>query len=118
MADFVEKDKALECIEQHFAGKDAKWSLDVKANAGWRCQTEGCQIGTFNRRLLNSHHIKPVSQFPELRNDLDNGKCLCIYHHGLAHSGWVRRLIWARGFFVLLCMQYPQRKAEFERAML
>lgn len=110
------KNEALEVIERHFALKDADWSLQVKMRAGYCCQHPGC--GELEKSLLESHHVKPVSQYPELRNDLTNGKCLCLYHHALAHTGWIRRLIMARGFLILWGKLYPQRKAEIGRIEL
>jgi len=98
--------------------KDAEWSLDVKANAGWRCQTTNCEIGALDHELLESHHIEPVSVCPEKRYDLDNGTCRCIYDHALKHTGRTRLLIMARGFLILLGRLYPQRKAEFRSVKL
>lgn len=105
-------------IEQHFADKNVRWSRDVKANAGGRCKTYGCDIATFDAELRESHHIKPVSQFPQLRYALDNGECRCIYHHALQHTGSTRLLIMARGFLILLVRLFPNKKNEISRIRL
>jgi len=98
--------------------KDIQWTLDVKANAGQRCQTPNCEIGALDHDLLNAHHEEPISLCPEKRYDLDNGTCRCIYDHSLKHTGRTRLLIMARGFLILLARLYPNRKAEFERIKL
>lgn len=61
----------------------AEWSLDVKIRAGWVCEHPGC--GELDRELLESHHIKSKYYFPELALDPENGKCLCLWHHAVAH---------------------------------
>jgi len=61
----------------------ADWSRQVKIKAGWVCEFPSC--GQLDRKLLESHHIKPVSMFPELAKDLKNGECVCIYHHSVRH---------------------------------
>jgi len=98
--------------------KDIQWTLDVKANAGQRCQTPNCEIGALDHELLESHHIKSKEKFPELRHDLENGECLCIYHHGITHRGWVRMLIWARMGLLLLARLFPHKKNEISRVKL
>lgn len=116
IADFPTKDKAQEVIEQHFADKDAQWTLGVKVRAGWVCEVPGCGEGIGgDKELLEAHHIKPKEQFPELRNDPENGRCLCLFHHAAAHTGWARLAILARLGLVLLARLYPRKKGEIMR---
>lgn len=61
----------------------ADWSRQVKIQAGWVCQFPGC--GQTNRKLLESHHKKPKEMFPDLALELDNGECLCVFHHAVKH---------------------------------
>ena len=74
----------------------ADWSRQVKIKAGWACEVPNC--GELDKKLLESHHIKPKEMFPELAEDLDNGECLCIYHHAVKHwhNEAVRNKILAR----------------------
>lgn len=44
------------------------------------CGTRG-EKGLGHRVTLNADHIKPFSQFPELRFAIDNGRTLCISCH-------------------------------------
>ena len=78
------RDEALDFIEKHFADKDARWSLEVKVKGRWVCQK--CGKGVFDRQILESHHIQPKEKFPHLRNDLDNGECVCLWRHAWLHK--------------------------------
>lgn len=48
---------------------------------------------------LDCHHIKPKSQFPDLRWCVDNGILLCKEHHAIAHEelGQAGIAAWIRG---------------------
>ena len=74
----------------------ADWSRQVKIKAGWVCEFPQC--GQLDKKLLESHHIKPKVEFPDLTKDIKNGECLCIYHHAVKH--WddlnLRNMILAR----------------------
>lgn len=56
------------------------WSEEVKRRDGYKCVLCGSPDG------LNAHHIKPVSLYPECRNDLDNGITLCRACHLKKHG--------------------------------
>lgn len=107
------RNKALAFIEQYHTDKDLQWSTDVKIAGGWVCNEEGC--GETDMALLESHHIVPVSVAPAKRHKLDNGKCLCIFHHAMAHTGTVRDHILARLGLKLYGRLYPHRKGEIQR---
>lgn len=107
------RNDALEFIERHYADKDVRWSTEIKIYAGWVCEAPGC--GELDKTLLEAHHIKPKEQYPELRYDPDNGKCLCIFHHAMAHTGQVRLMILARLGLKLYGRLYPHKKAEIRR---
>lgn len=113
ITDFPTRKEALGVIERHFANKVAKWSFEVKTQAGWVCEQQGC--GELDKKLLEAHHIHPREQFPEEMYDLNNGKCLCVFHHAAAHTGWARLTIMARGFLILLARLNPHQKAEIQR---
>jgi len=71
----------------------AQWSRQVKMKAGWVCEV----CGEMDKELLESHHIVPIKIEPSKQYKLSNGKCLCIYHHAMAHPpGHTRHLIKAR----------------------
>lgn len=52
----------------------AEWSAAIKAR-DCRCLTCGATTA------LVAHHVKPKSQYPELKYDLDNGVTLCVDCH-------------------------------------
>jgi len=83
----------------------ADWSRQVKIQAGWVCEFPGC--GELDRKLLESHHDKPVSMFPELAKEIKNGTCHCIYHHAVKHwdNEEVRYKILAR-LAIILYLRY------------
>lgn len=55
------------------------WSKRVKERDGYECVDCGA---TSN---LNSHHIKPKSEHPDLAYDVENGETLCISCHNDRH---------------------------------
>lgn len=112
----VTRNKALEFIEDYHTNKDIQWSTDVKIRARWTCEAPGCGEGIGgDKALLEAHHIEPVAVCPQKRHDLDNGKCLCIFHHAMAHTGQVRLMILARLGLVLYGRLYPHKKAKIQR---
>lgn len=64
---------------------EQKWSRLVRARAGGICQF----CGSSNRP--EAHHIKPVSEYPELVSVIENGICLCHRHHLAANGGAYNR---------------------------
>jgi hypothetical protein len=58
------------------------WARSVKDRDGWSCVVNNDDC---NGRL-ESHHIKSYTYYPDSRYDIDNGVCLCRYHHRLAHK--------------------------------
>jgi hypothetical protein len=58
-----------------------RWRQAVKEAAGWKC--EACPATTD----LQSHHVKGFRDFPELRADVTNGRCLCRSCHMKAERG-------------------------------
>ena len=57
-----------------------EWRLSVFKRDNYTCQKCG-QIG----EKLNSHHIQPWIDFPDLRYDINNGVTLCVKCHHIAH---------------------------------
>ena len=58
---------------------DALWSTSIKTRAGNRCEICG------KVAPLNSHHLFS-RRYLALRWELDNGICLCVNHHFIAHQ--------------------------------
>lgn len=56
-----------------------EWSAAVKARDG-KCMVCGAETA------LVAHHIKPKSQYPELKFDVDNGQTLCVDCHKQHHK--------------------------------
>lgn len=57
------------------------WRESVYKRDNYTCQICGMRSGTGKRVYLNADHIKPFSQFPELRFDINNGRTLCVPCH-------------------------------------
>lgn len=68
-------------FEQHFANKELRWSKDVKIAGGHVCR----ECGESHPKLIESHHIKPRAQFPELQYEPDNGELDCLWLHIYQH---------------------------------
>lgn len=82
MSEPNKQDEALVAIQQYHADKDLRWRMDVLMRDFFACV--GC--GERDRKLLESHHIKPRAQFPELAHNLDNGETDCLWRHALQHK--------------------------------
>lgn len=57
------------------------WRKAVYIRDNWTCQNCGKHGGK-----IEAHHIKPFSQYPELRTSIENGVTLCIPCHKLTDS--------------------------------
>jgi hypothetical protein len=61
----------------------SSWYNQVKKNDNYTCTSCGCK----DKTILQSHHIKPVKDYPELVLDLNNGTTLCRPCHKKVHYG-------------------------------
>lgn len=61
-----------------------EWHKEVCERADWHCETCG-RWG--DKQTLCGHHIKSQGSHPELRYDIDNGKCTCAFCHLKIHNG-------------------------------
>lgn len=80
------------------------WSINVKIRDGYVCR----HCGELDRELLDSHHIKPISQFLELKYDIDNGITHCLWCHafqGHKDNKAIRDMILAR-LAIILYLRY------------
>lgn len=57
------------------------WRKAVWERDNYTCQECGARSGKGKVVWLNADHIKPWSQFPELRHDISNGRTLCLDCH-------------------------------------
>ena len=55
-----------------------EWVRLVKERDSNRCQYPGCRKSRFGMQV---HHILKWANNPMLRYDVNNGVCLCEYHH-------------------------------------
>lgn len=83
LSEHDKKDKALAVIEKHYADKDARYALEVKARARHTC--EGF-CGEMNRELLEVNHKQPKYKRPDLAYDIENGEYVCIWLHAFRHK--------------------------------
>jgi endogenous inhibitor of DNA gyrase (YacG/DUF329 family) len=72
--------------KEHLHDKNLKlalkqWSLKIKERDGYTCQL----CGETNKSILEAHHMKHRSKFPELQFDFNNGITLCLSCHALQH---------------------------------
>lgn len=56
-----------------------KWRKIIRKRDGGACQWPKC----FKKNSIQVHHILPWSQYPGLRYHIDNGICLCKFHHNM-----------------------------------
>ncbi len=73
----TEENHALRCSAEY-----SNWRIFVFARDKYKCIECG-SIGV----ILNAHHIKKWSEYPELRFDVDNGLTLCEECHKEIHRG-------------------------------
>lgn len=64
------------------------WTKEVLERDNYTCQECGKK---FNKKFLQVHHIKPISQYPSLALDVSNGITLCKNCH-LATESYGRKL--------------------------
>jgi 5-methylcytosine-specific restriction endonuclease McrA len=65
------------------SAKMAFWSETVKRRDDYICQKCGF-VGDDN--TIHAHHILSFTKYPELREDLANGSCLCVPCHKQFHN--------------------------------
>lgn len=61
---------------------DLEWQAAVRKRDGWICQ----RCGKYDQQI-HAHHVAPRGRRPDLKHDVDNGKCLCgSCHHWVHHN--------------------------------
>lgn len=86
-----ENDKQRKSIEYKL------WRTSVFERDDYTCQNCGIRGGNGKRVILEAHHIKPFSYFPDLRYEVDNGLTLCKSCH-LKETVKERRVNWINQF--------------------
>jgi hypothetical protein len=74
--------------EKNYKTALKQWALKIKERDGYICQL--CKED--NKSLLEAHHIKHKSKYPELQFDFNNGITLCLKCHALQHINDVKAL--------------------------
>jgi len=72
--------------KEHLHDKNYKtalkqWSNIIKERDNFICKL----CGENDKNVLEAHHLKEKSNFPELQFSFDNGICLCLKCHKLQH---------------------------------
>ena len=94
----------------------ALWANRVKLRDNYTCR----HCGSTDRKILDAHHIKPVSQFPEIKYNEENGITYCMWCHawqGHKHNKVMREKILAR-YAVVLHLRYVRTTDECEKYLL
>lgn len=73
--------------KEHLHDKNIKlalkqWAVKVKERDGYTCQL----CGETDKTVLEAHHMKHRSKFPELQFNFNNGITLCLKCHALQHT--------------------------------
>jgi 5-methylcytosine-specific restriction endonuclease McrA len=66
-------------IRRRKMGKE--WKIAVANRDNNTCQKCGAE-----NQKMHIHHVKPLSQYPELAYEVDNGLTLCMACHGVEHG--------------------------------
>lgn len=103
---FKEKDSAYARLEYEIGLSN--WAKEVKIKAGWVCG----RCGELDKTLLEAHHIKPKSECIKGLLDINNGRCLCVWCHAIAHwlNKAVRTIILARYAVIIGIRLHPKDK--------
>ena len=72
-------------VEHTLAHK--KFRIAIFKRDNYTCQMCGAKRKKGDRIILNAHHIRPFSLFPELRHEISNGLTLCSKCHYKIHRG-------------------------------
>lgn len=80
-----------------------QWAITVKISAGYICK----YCGESDHKLLDSHHIKTISQFPKRKYDVNNGICYCHAFQGHKDNKAIRDMILAR-LAIILYLRYAK----------
>ena len=70
----------------HCSKKDIEWRKSIWIRDDYTCQKCGIKGGCGKAVILNAHHIKSYSKYPECRYDMNNGITLCIDCHKLTDN--------------------------------
>lgn len=82
----IDRTKLRKSDREYKDGQYRDWMLAVKNRDGWKCKISNNEC----KGRLESHHILPWKDYPELRYQINNGITLCIKHHPRARREEIR----------------------------
>lgn len=71
---------------QYIHGKDERGFTPSEREKIFKRDGYSCKDCDRSNTYLNAHHIKPVSKYPDLEHDINNGITLCIECHANRHK--------------------------------
>lgn len=74
--------------DKHYKLALKQWALKIKERDEHTCQL--CK--DTNRDVIEAHHMKSRTKFPELQFDFNNGISLCLKCHALQHINDIKAL--------------------------
>ena len=96
------KSYAEEQIRKEINRNLAQWKLDVREQAGNKCEVEGCKA----EGVFHPHHILVKERYKEFKTEIKNGVLLCPSHHKYGKFSAHRNSIW---FVKWLQGKYPEK---------
>lgn len=67
---------------KHRSKVETEWIAKVRERDNFTCRWPGCG---YYSKSIHAHHIHTRAQRPDLKREVENGACLCTFHHDRLH---------------------------------